>query len=40
MLKQWFNNDFSSPQNLSPIGGEEIKGKYTYGESVPEQAKI
>jgi hypothetical protein len=28
------------PQNPSPIGGEEIKGKYTYGESVPEQVKI
>jgi hypothetical protein len=24
------------PQNPSPIGGEEIKGKYTNGESVLE----
>jgi hypothetical protein len=24
------------PQNPNPIGGEEIKGKYTYGESVSE----
>jgi hypothetical protein len=24
------------PQNSSPIGGEEIKGKYTYGEGVLE----
>jgi hypothetical protein len=27
-------------QNPSSIRGEEIKGKYTYDESVPEQAKI
>jgi hypothetical protein len=27
-------------QNPSHIGGEKIKGKYTYGESVPERAKI